>query len=303
MTYSIVARDPATGQMGVAVQTFNFATGTWVPWAEGGVAAIATQALAERQYGLLGLDLIRGGMTAKEALRALLAADPKRDFRQVSMIDHAGTIATHTGQRCFPEAGSFQGDTFCTQANMMARNTVWGAMAAAYEAAQGDLADRILAAMDAAQAEGGDIRGQQTAALLIVDRRRTRIPLVDIRVDHHQQPISELHRMLRIHRAYAAEIAVAERVEAGDLAAARALLDSIGDLAPDEPYLQYLRALHLAAWLNREAEAVDILRQLITQQPVWREYLEREAAVDNFGSLGLGRRLLAALDDGYHSVS
>jgi uncharacterized Ntn-hydrolase superfamily protein len=297
MTYSIVARDPETGQMGVAVQTFNFATGTWVPWAEGGVAAIATQAKADRRYGILGLDLIRGGMTAYEALRALLAADPKREFRQVSMIDHRGHIATHTGQRCFPEAGSFQGETFCTQANMMARDTVWGAMAAAYEGVHGDLADRILAAMDAARAEGGDMRGQQTAALLIVDREHTRIPLVDIRVDHHPQPVSELHRMLRIHRAYSAEGAVAERVEAGDLDTARVLLDRIGELAPDEPYLQYLRALHLAARLDRGTEAVDILRRLIAAHPVWREYLEREATVDNFGYSGLGQRLLTALDD------
>ena len=144
MTYSIVARDPETGHLGVAVQTFNFATGTWVPWAEGGVGAIATQALAERRYGFLGLDLIRDGMTAHEALQALLAADPKRDFRQVSMIDHRGHIATHTGQRCFPHAGSYMGDTFCAQANMMARDTVWGAMASAYETASGDLANHVL---------------------------------------------------------------------------------------------------------------------------------------------------------------
>lgn len=297
MTYSIVARDPATGQMGVAVQTFNFATGTWVPWAEGGVAAIATQALAERQYGVLGLDLIRGGMTAHDSLRALLAADDKRDFRQVSMIDHQGHIATHTGTRCFPEAGSFQGDTFCTQANMMARDTVWEAMAAAYQAAPGDLAQRLLSALDAAQAAGGDIRGQQTAAMLVVDRRYTRIPLVDLRVDHHPQPLAELRRMLRIHQAYQGEVGIADLVEAGDLDAVRERLDRIQDLAPDEPYLQYLRALHLAAWLEGEAEAVESLRQLIAAQPLWREYLVREAAVDNFGCPGLGQRLLAALDN------
>jgi len=297
MTYSIVARDPATGQMGVAVQTFNFATGTWVPWAEGGVGAIATQALAERQYGLLGLDLIRGGLSAPDALTALLASDPKREFRQVSMLDHEGHIATHTGARCFPQAGSFQGETFCTQANMMARNAVWGAMASAYESAKGDLADRILAAMDAAQAEGGDMRGQQTAALLIVDQQRTRIPLVDIRVDHHPQPIRELHRMLRLNRAYTSEGAVAGAVASGELDRARMLLDSIADLAPDEPYLHYLRALHLAAWLDAEAEALAILRSMIAAQPLWREYLEREATIDNFGCPGLGQRLLAALDD------
>ncbi|WP_119070863.1 DUF1028 domain-containing protein [Aggregatilinea lenta] len=296
MTYSIIARDPDTGQMGVAVQTFNFATGTWVPWAEGGVGAVATQALADRRYGFMGLDLMRGGLAAEAALRALLADDDGRDFRQVSMLDRHGGIATHTGARCFPHAGSYQGATFCTQANMMARGTVWGAMAAAFEAARGDLAERILAAMDAAQAEGGDLRGQQTAALLIVDREPVRVPLVDIRVDHHPRPLDELRRMLRLHRAYSAEGAVAEVVAAGDLNAAQTLLDRIGALAPDEPYLQYLRALHLAAWLDAEAEALDILRGLIAARPVWREYLAREAAVDNFGVAGLGARLLAALD-------
>ncbi len=133
-------------------------------------------------------------------------------------------------------------------------------MAAAFEAARGDLAERILAAMDAAQADGGDLRGQQTAALLIVDREPVRVPLVDIRVDHHPRPLDELRRMLRLHRAYSAEGAVAEVVAAGDLNAAQTLLDRIGALAPDEPYLQYLRALHLAAWLDAEAEALDILR-------------------------------------------
>lgn len=296
MTYSIVARDPVSGQMGVAVQTFNFATGTWVPWAEGGVAAIATQALAERSYGTLGLDLIRGGMTAPDALTALLAADPKREFRQVSMLDHRGTIATHTGSRCFPHAGSVKGDTFCTQANMMARDTVWGAMAEAFEAARGDLADRLLAAMDAAQTEGGDLRGKQTAALLVVGRDYSRIPLVSIRVDHHPEPLAELRRMLRLHRAYVAEGAVADAVERGDTHTAETLLDRVVDLAPDEPYLQYLRALHLAAWLDRSHDALAILRELIARDALWHEYLEREATVDNFGCPGLGARLLSALD-------
>ena len=167
MTYSIVAQDPDTGQLGVAVQTFNLAVGTWVPWAEAGVGAVATQALAERSYGTLGLDLIRGGKTAGHALRALLAVDSKRDFRQVSIIDYQGHIATYTGNRCFPEAGSHVGETFCTQANMMAHDTVWDAMAGAYQSPDGDFGDRLLAALDAAQAEGGDMRGKQTAALLI----------------------------------------------------------------------------------------------------------------------------------------
>jgi uncharacterized Ntn-hydrolase superfamily protein len=296
VTYSIVARDPQTGHLGAAVQTFNLASGTWVPWAEGGVGAVATQALAERSYGYLGLDLMRAGKSAAEALTALLAVDPKREFRQVSIVDHQGNIATHTGQQCFPEAGSFVGDSFCTQANMMARNTVWGAMADAYLAADGDLGERLLAALDAAQAEGGDVRGKQTAALLVVDGQRTPVPLVDLRVDHDPEPLVELRRLLRLHRAYMAEYALAETVEAGDAETAYRILRQIGEWAPHEPYLHYLRAMHLAGHLDCWDEALAILRALIRASPVWREYLEREARVDNFGCPGLGARLLDALD-------
>jgi uncharacterized Ntn-hydrolase superfamily protein len=282
--------------LGVAVQTFNLAVGTWVPWAKGGVGAVATQALAERSYGTLGLDLIRGGKTAHQALTALLAVDPKREFRQVSIIDHQGNIATHTGDRCFPEAGSFVGDSFCTQANMMAHNTVWRAMADAYQATDGDLANRLLAALDAAQAEGGDIRGKQTAALLVVDRERTPIPLIDLRVDHNPNPLGELHRLLRLHRAYMAEYTIPGYVEAGDTETAYEMLNQIGEWAPDEPYLQYLRAMHLAGRLDRWDKALEILRPLIQASPLWGEYLRREATVNNFGCPGLGTRLLDALD-------
>ncbi len=296
MTYSIVARDTKTGQMGVAVQTFNMATGTWVPWAAGGIGAVATQALAKRSYGPLGLDLIRGGKSAGDALTALLAVDPKREFRQVSIIDHKGNIATHTGNRCFPQAGSFVGASFCTQANMMARDTVWGAMADAYQATDGDLAERLLAALDAAEEAGGDLRGRQTAALLVVGNEYTPIPLVDLRVDHHPEPLLELRRLLVLHRAYLAEHSVSDFVESGDAETAYEMLNQIEVWAPDEPYLHYLRAMHLAGHLNRWDEALDILQALTQASPVWREYLRREATVDNFGCPGLGARLLEALD-------
>jgi uncharacterized Ntn-hydrolase superfamily protein len=296
MTYSIVARDEETDQLGVAVQTFNLATGAWVPWAAPGVGAVATQALAERSYGTRGLALMREGRTAGEALASLLAGDPKRDVRQVSMVDHHGNAATHTGRRCFPAAGSFLGDAFCAQANMMTRPTVWGAMADAYQAATGDLAARLLAALDAAEAEGGDLRGRQSAALLVVGDRSTTFPLVHLRVDHHPEPLQELHRLLRLHRAYAAEYAIADHVEAGDTSAVQRLVDQMDEWAPDEPYLQYLRAMHLAGHLGRWDEALHILRALMEMSPIWEEYLRREARVDNFGSPGLGARLLERLN-------
>lgn len=299
MTYSIVARDPHSGEMGVAVQTFNLAVGTWVPWAQGGVGAVATQALAERSYGTLGLRLIDGGKTAPEALTALLAVDPKRDYRQVSMLDRTGRLATHTGDRCFPEAGSHISADFCTQANMMAHSTVWDAMAEAYQSASGhggDLADSLIAALEAGEAAGGDLRGRQTAALLVVGPEPSPIPRVDLRVDHHPQPVSELRRLLGLHRAYMAERQIATEVDAGNPEEAYRALGRIREWAPDESYLTYLSALHLAGRLDRWNEGVAMLRSLVHDKPVWGEYLQREATVDNFGLPGLGDRLLKALD-------
>lgn len=295
MTYSIVARDPVTGALGVAVQTCNLAVGTWVPWAESGVGAVATQAVAERTYGTLGLELMRGQKTPQEALAALLAVDSRREFRQVAMVGRDGRVAAHTGRRCLPHAGSRAGDAFSAQANMMARDTVWDAMAAAFENASGDFAERLLAALDAAEAEGGDIRGRGTAALLIVGRERAVFPLVDLRVDHHPDPIGELRRLWRLHRAYTAEYEIADHVEAGRLEAAYQAVRDIRRAAPDEPYLHYLSALHLAGPLNRRDEALSLLRRLVAEQPVWLEYLRRDAAVNHFGEPGVSASLLEEL--------
>jgi len=300
MTYSIVARDPDTGELGVAVQTRNLAVGTWVPWAEAGVGAVATQAVAERTYGTLGLQLMRGHKTPQQALSALLAADPRREFRQVSMVDHRGRVATYTGQRCLPQAGNYVGDNFSTQANMMARATVWEAMADAFTQAPGDLAERLLASLEAAEAEGGDIRGKSTAALLVVSSERDTFPLVDLRVDHHPEPLGELRRLLRLHRAYTTEYEIAGYVESGRLDTAYEAVHNILRLAPDEPYLRYLCALHLgdlhlAGPLNRREEALSILRNLVEAQPVWLEYLRRDVAVNHFGKPGVSDSLLEEL--------
>jgi uncharacterized Ntn-hydrolase superfamily protein len=167
-TYSIVARDPETGQMGVAVQSHWFSTGSMVTWAEPGVGAIATQSMVEVSYGPLGLHKMQNGKTAPEALRALLAEDKNSEVRQVAMVDAHGNVGVHTGARCIAEAGHHSGVQYSVQANMMLKNTVWPAMASAYENSKCELADRLMAALDAAQAEGGDIRGKQSAAMLIV---------------------------------------------------------------------------------------------------------------------------------------
>lgn len=295
MTYSIVARDPDTGALGVAVQTCNLAVGTWVPWAEAGVGAVATQAVAERTYGTLGLELMRGRKSPQEALAALLAVDPRREFRQVAMVDHGGRVATHTGQRCLPHAGSLVGDGFSTQANMMARDTVWNAMAGAFKNASGDLAERLLVALEAAEAEGGDIRGQGTAALLVVGSERATFPQVDLRVDHHPEPLAELRRMLRLHRAYTTEYQIADLVASGRPDAAYEAVHNVLRWAPDEPYLHYLCALHLADAENGRQEALSILRRLVATQPVWLEYLRRDAAVNHFGKPGVSASLLQEL--------
>ncbi len=297
MTYSIVARDPITHELGVAVQTCNLAVGTWVPWAEGGVGAVATQSMAERSYGTLGLDLMRGGMAAPEALAALLAVDEQRDLRQIAMVDGEGRLAQHNGLRCLPEAGMAGGEGFSTQANMMVRDTVWGAMAEAYEQAPGDIAERMLAALDAAEGEGGDIRGQQTAALLVVGPERSPIPLIDLRVDHHPQPLWELRRLLRLHRAYDGEYAITDLVARGEEEKAYELVQKVLEWAPGEDYLRYLCAIHLAGGLNRREEALPLLRPLIAERPMWLEYLRRDAAANLFGPPGTSAALYRMLQE------
>ena len=205
-TYSIVARDPVTGDLGVAVQSHWFSVGTAVPWAESGVGAVATQSFTEPSYGALGLALMKAGKSAPEALKALLAADPDRDVRQVAMVDARGRVAAHTGAKCIQAAGHEAGEGFTVEANLMDKATVWPAMAKAFRSAKGDLADRLLVALRAAQAEGGDIRGQQSAALLIVKGKPSGQPwndrLFDLRVEDNPDPLKELGRLIQLRRAY-----------------------------------------------------------------------------------------------------
>lgn len=207
MTYSIVARDPVTGALGVAVASHYFATGRVVTWAEAGVGAVATQSLPDVGYGPRGLERMRSGETATSALAALVAADAMQAVRQVAMVDATGTVATHTGALCIGEAGHATGDQVSVQANMMARGSVCAAMLRAYASASDlDLAGRLLAALDAAEAEGGDVRGRQSATLLVVSGQRSDAPwdqkLFDLRVDDHPEPLVELRRLLGAARAF-----------------------------------------------------------------------------------------------------
>jgi len=205
-TYSIVARDAQTGQLGVAVQSHWFSVGGLVTWAEAGVGAVATQSFVDPSYGPLGLELMRAGKSAPEALKALVAADDNAAVRQVAMIDAHGNSAAHTGELCIQAAGHVLGDGFSAQANLMERDTVWDAMARAYTSTRGDLSERLLAALEAAEAEGGDIRGRQSAAILVVAGASSGRPwadrIVDLRVEDSDDPLGELRRLVELNRAY-----------------------------------------------------------------------------------------------------
>src|SRR6185503_283488 len=214
-TFSIVARDPATGELGVAVQSHWFSVGTAVPWAEAGVGAVATQSFVNPAYGPDGLALMKQGVAAPDALAQLVTKDPGEAVRQVAFVDSQGRVAAHTGKKCIAACGDHVGAGYSVQANMMENERVWPAMARAYEAAKGPLAERLLAALEAAQKEGGDIRGQQSAAILVVRAKSTghvwEDRLVDLRVEDSLHPIEELRRLYLVHEAY-------EHMNAGDLA-------------------------------------------------------------------------------------
>jgi len=205
-TCSIVARDPATGEMGVAVQSHWFSVGSVVPWAEAGVGAVATQSFVDPAYGPLGLELMRAGKSAPAALNALVSTDEDKAVRQVAMIDAEGRVAAHTGSRAIFAAGHHLGKQYSVQANLMEKPTVWPAMAKAFELAEGDLAERMLCALEAAEAEGGDIRGRQSAAIVVVRVASTGKPwedrLFDLRVEDDQNPVAELRRLVWLQRAY-----------------------------------------------------------------------------------------------------
>ncbi len=277
-TYSIVARDSDTGQLGVAVQSHYFGVGAAVPWAEAGVGAVATQATSDPGYGPRGLDLMRTGIAAPDALGALLKADPLRETRQVAMIDAQGLAAVHTGALCIEWAGHDTGDAYTVQANMMLNAAVVPAMKAAYDTATGPLAERLLAALEAAEAAGGDIRGRQSAALLVVKGEASGQPwndrLVDLRVEDHPEPLGELGRLLRLRQAYDA-MAVANRAAMqGDIDAATRAVAEAERLAPEQLEIAYWHAVGFAM-NGRLDEAVPIFERVFAADPNWAELLRR----------------------------
>lgn len=284
-TYSIVARDPVTGEFGVAVQSHYFSVGPTVPWAESGVGAVATQSLVLVDYGPLGLQLMRQGLSAREALDSLLRADPQRDGRQVAMVDAKGNVAAWTGPKCIPDAGDIQGAGFSCQANLMASPTVWPAMKKAYESAQGDLAARMLAALDAAEAEGGDIRGRQSVAILVVKGNASDKPwndtVVNLRVEDHPEPLVEMRRLLQLQRAYRVEDEGDTHTSAGRTAEAAAAYAEAMKLAPDVVELQFWSAVTMYS-SKQEAQAREVFRRVFAREPRWVPLPRRLAKVGLF---------------------
>jgi uncharacterized Ntn-hydrolase superfamily protein len=279
-TYSIVARDPATGEMGVAVQSHWFSVGSNVTWAEAGVGAVATQSFIDPAYGKKGLDLMRAGKSAPEALAELLKADEGRDVRQVAFIDAQGRVAAHTGKKCIAAAGHQTGTDFSAQANLMDKATVWPAMARAFEAAKGDLTDKLLAALEAAEREGGDIRGKQSAAILIVKAKSSGRPwagadrVIDLRVEDHPQPLVELRRLVRVHRAYVHMNNGDACAEKKDWNCAVREYGAAEKLMPEQMEVVFWHAVTLVT-AGRAEEAMPLFKKVFAKEPKWGELVER----------------------------
>ena len=277
-TFSIVARDPATGELGVAVQSHWFSVGSIVAWAEAGVGAVATQSFVDPSYGKNGLDLMRSGRSATDTLKELLAKDEAREVRQVAMIDAQGRVDAFTGKNDIQAAGHIVGNNFSVQANLMLNDKVWPAMARAFENAKGDLADRMMAALDAAQLAGGDIRGRQSAALIVVTGKPTgqawKDRTFDLRVDDNPEPLKELRRLVTLQRAY-------NHMNAGDLAVEKkdneGALREYGaaeKLVPNNAEMIYWHAVALVN-MGRVDESLPLFRKVFAMDPNWRTLTPR----------------------------
>jgi uncharacterized Ntn-hydrolase superfamily protein len=271
-TYSIVARDPNTGELGVAVQSHWFSVGPIVAWAEAGVGAVATQSFVDPSYGKNGLDMMRGGKSAPDTLKELLAKDEGREVRQVAMIDAQGRVDAYTGKNDIQAAGHIVGTNFSVQANLMLNDKVWPAMYQAFQNTKGDLADRMLAALDAAQAAGGDIRGRQSAALIVVTGKPTgqawKDRTFDLRVDDSPEPLRELRRLVKLQRAY-------NHMNAGDLAVEKkdnegALREysAAEKLVPNNAEMIYWHAVALVN-MGRVDDSLPLFRKVFAMDRNW----------------------------------
>lgn len=281
-TFSIVARDEATGEMSVGVQSHWFSVGTAVPWAEAGWGAVATQSFVDKSYGPKALALLKQGFTAQQALDSLKKADAGREVRQVAIIDNKGNVATHTGAKCIQYASHIKGTNFSVQSNMMLGSKVCESMQTAFEKSAGKpLAERVLLALEAAQKAGGDIRGMQSAALITVPGKPTESwnnKTVDIRVDDTPLPLKELRRLYTVHLAY-------EHMNNGDLAVEKNNMElamneynAAMKLFPENLEMKYWTAITLAN--NKQIDkAAAMLKAIYAKNKNWKELTKRLPAV------------------------
>ena len=296
-TYSIVAIDKESGEIGAAVQSHWFSVGSSVIWAEAGVGAVCTQSFIEPSYGPLGLELMRAGKTSEEALAGLLRADRSEALRQVAMIDIQGRVAAHTGKKCIPEAGHFIGNGFSCQANLMLKNTVWNAMAKAFESTPGELVDKLMAALEAAEREGGDIRGKQSAAILVVKGKSSgawwKDRTYDLRVEDNPAPLVELKRLIRLKKAYNSmnrgdDLLTENKVEEAMKCYTRAM-----EMYPDNAEMVFWSAVTLAS-TGKVNESLPLFKRAFAMDTNWAVLVPRLPQV---GQLPKDKALLKKILD------
>jgi uncharacterized Ntn-hydrolase superfamily protein len=277
-TFSIVARDAKTGEMGVAVQSHWFSVGSIVAWGEAGVGVVATQSFVNPSFGQRGLELLKKGMTSQEAVDLLISTDEGRDFRQLAIVDSKGNSASYTGAKCIEAAGNIIGDNYSVQANMMLNNSVWGEMSKAFENSIGPLAERLIIALEAAQSVGGDIRGKQSACILVVKGEASgnlwEDRLIDLRVEDNPNPIDEIKRLLQVYRAY-------EHMNKGDLAVEKNDMQLAMDeynaamkMFPENLEMKYWTAVSLANTGEVE-KSLPMFKEIFTLDKNWKELTKR----------------------------
>jgi len=271
-TFSIVARDSTTGDIGVAVQSHWFSVGSSVTWAEAGVGAVATQSLTNVSFGPRGLDLLKEGYTAQQALDSLIASDEGRAYRQVAVIDSKGRVAAYTGDKCIADAGHITGDQYSVQANMMLNDEVWPAMSEAYEHAEGPLSERLVATLKAAQKAGGDIRGQQSAAILVVEGESTgkvwKDRKVDLRVEDNPQAVDEIARLLKVKEAYDHMNAGDKAIEEGNVDQALAEYGKAREMFPNNLEMTYWTAVSMAN-AGRIEQSLPLFKEVFSKDKNW----------------------------------
>ena len=277
-TYSIVARDSVTGEMGVAVQSHWFNVGAIVGWGEAGVGVIATQSFVNPSFGIKGLDLLKAGKSPKEVVDELIAGDEGRDFRQLAVLDAKGRTASYTGAKCIDGAGNIAGNNYSVQANLMMNDKVWSAMEKAFLETKAPLAERMIASLEAAQNVGGDIRGMQSASIMVFSGASTGKPwadkLIDLRVEDNPNPVAELKRLLSVQRAYEHMNAGDLAVEKNDMELALKEYNAAMEMFPDNLEMKYWTAVTLAN-NNRLAEALPLFNIVFATDKNWKELTPR----------------------------